>query len=101
MITATPEGVSIEVRVVPRSTRSGAAGTRQGALLVRLHAAPVEGAANEELIDILSSTLNVPKQSVTITSGGRSRSKRVRVRGISVDDARRRLAPLNTNGERG
>ena len=91
MITAAPQGVFINVRVVPRSGHAGLAGTRDGALLVRLNAAPVEGAANAELIDIIARTLGVPKRSVTIASGDRGRSKRVHVSGISTDDAARRL----------
>ena len=74
LIESTPEGIVIAVRVVPRAGRSGVAGTRDGALLVRLNAPPVEGAANAELIDVLADTLGVPKRAVTILSGERSRS---------------------------
>ena len=91
MITATSQGVFISVRVVPRSGKTGLAGTRDGALLVRLNAAPVEGAANAELIDIIARILAVPKRSVTVASGERSRSKRVHVDGVSVEEAARHL----------
>lgn len=77
----------IAVRVVPRAGRSGIAGTRDGALLVRLNAAPVEGAANAELIEVIAKALDVPRRAVTIASGERSRQKRVRVAGISVEQA--------------
>jgi uncharacterized protein YggU (UPF0235/DUF167 family) len=79
------------VRVVPRSGRAGVAGTRADALLVRLAAAPVDNAANDELIRILAAILGVPKRAVAIVAGARSRLKRVRVEGISVDDADREL----------
>ena len=39
----------IRVRVVPRASRSEVAGVRADRVLVRLHAAPVDGAANDEL----------------------------------------------------
>ena len=75
-------GQLLDVRVVPRAGRSGVAGLRDGALLVRLAAAPVDGAANAELIDVLARALDVPKRSIEIVAGDRSRSKRVRVDGM-------------------
>jgi uncharacterized protein (TIGR00251 family) len=91
VIESTPEGVAITVRVIPRAGRSGLAGTRGDALLVRLQSPPVEGAANEELIEVLARALQVPKRAVTIVGGGRSRQKRVRVGGIDAATAAARL----------
>jgi uncharacterized protein (TIGR00251 family) len=91
VIASTPEGVAIAVRVIPRAGRSGLAGTRGDALLVRLQSPPVEGAANEELIDVLARALQVPKRAVTIVAGDRSRQKRVRVTGIDAATAAVRL----------
>jgi uncharacterized protein (TIGR00251 family) len=70
------------VRVIPRAGRSGVAGLRDGAVLVRLAAAPVDGAANDELITVLSKALDVPQRDISIISGERSRSKRVRIAGM-------------------
>ena len=92
MITSSPDGVVIEVRVIPRAAKAGIAGTRNGSVLVRLNAAPVDGAANAELVDVLSDALGVPRRSVTLESGERSRSKRVRVLGVTVEHAKRVLA---------
>lgn len=75
----------IDVRVIPRAGKSGIAGMRGDALLVRLHAAPVDGAANAELIEVLAEALGVPKRAVSIASGERSRQKRVRVEGVTSD----------------
>lgn len=72
------------MRVIPRAGRSAFAGVRDGALVVRLAAAPVDGAANDELIDLLARTLHIPKRDVTIVSGERSRSKRVRIAGLNA-----------------
>lgn len=77
----------LEVRVIPRAGRSGIAGVRDGALLVKLAAAPVDGAANAELIAVLAEVLGLPKRSIEIVSGERSRSKRVRVAGVDRDVA--------------
>lgn len=56
---------------------------RGGALLVRLNAAPVDGAANAELIEVLSDAFDVPKRAVSIVSGERNRQKRVRIEGLT------------------
>jgi uncharacterized protein len=90
-ITSTPEGVVIDIRVIPRAGRSGVSGVRAGALLLRLNAAPVEGAANAEVVDILSGVLGIPRRAVTILTGDRSRLKRVRVEGVSAEFVRSRL----------
>jgi uncharacterized protein (TIGR00251 family) len=93
-IQPTSEGVFVPVRVIPRAGRSGIAGARDGALLVRLNAAPVEGAANAELVEVLAEALGVPKRAVSIVSGDRSRQKRVRVAGVTEAEIRARLGPL-------
>jgi uncharacterized protein (TIGR00251 family) len=75
----------IDIRVIPRAGKSGIAGTRGDALLVRLHAAPVDGAANAELIEVLADALGVPKRAVSIVAGERSRQKRVRIEGVTEE----------------
>jgi uncharacterized protein len=91
MLSSARDGVLIAVRVAPRSSRPGVAGTRDDALLVRLTAAPVEGAANAELIEIIASVLGVAKRAVSIAAGEKSRRKTILVTGLSVDQARTRL----------
>ena len=93
MLHPTTGGVLIDVRVIPRAGRSGIAGTRDNALLVRLNAPPVEGAANAELVEVIAKALGVPKRSVTIDSGERSRLKRIRVGGVTVGEVRSKLVP--------
>jgi uncharacterized protein len=87
-------GVVITVRVLPRASKRGIAGTRDQALLVRLNAAPVDGAANAELVDVLARALDVPKRAVTLVAGERARAKRVHVAGIDAVTARARLGEL-------
>ena len=101
MITSTAGGVLVDVHVIPRAGTSGVAGTRGGALLVRLNAPPVEGAANDELIELLAKALGVAKRAVTIVSGERSRRKRVRVEGIVVAVAEARLGVSGGGGGHG
>lgn len=71
------------VRVVPRASRSEIVGAHDGALRVRVAAPPVEGAANVELVRMLSRALGVPARNVEITSGHASKTKLVRVEGAT------------------
>jgi uncharacterized protein (TIGR00251 family) len=57
-------------------------GTYNGALKVRLHAPPVDGAANEALVALLAELLGVARRDVRILSGTTSRSKLVEINGI-------------------
>jgi uncharacterized protein (TIGR00251 family) len=83
--------MDLDIRVIPRAGRSGFAGLRDGALLVRLAAAPVDGAANEELIALIAKTLRIPKRDITIVSGERSRTKRIRIAGVDREQALSKL----------
>jgi uncharacterized protein (TIGR00251 family) len=91
VIQSTPDGIIIRIRVIPRASRSGLAGTRGDVLLVRLNAPPVEGAANVELIDVIARALNVPRRAVSIIAGEHSRHKQLCVSGIDVSTAALRL----------
>jgi uncharacterized protein (TIGR00251 family) len=66
---------------------------RGGALLVRIAAAPVDGAANDELIDVLCDVLDVPKRAVSILSGERSRQKRIQIEGLTNELIASKLNP--------
>ena len=91
MIHDVPGGAAIDVRVIPRAGTSACAGVRDGRLLVRLAAPPVDGAANDALILFFSTSFHCPKRSVRIVSGEKSRSKRVVLMGVTADAARRTL----------
>jgi uncharacterized protein (TIGR00251 family) len=93
--------VELRVRVIPRASKSGIAGTRDGALLVRLNSPPVEGAANAELIQVISDALGVPKRSVSIVSGQRSRLKRLRIEGVTEEavNAKFKMQNAHTQGD--
>jgi len=93
--------VELRVRVIPRASKSGIAGTRDGALLVRLNSPPVEGAANSELIQLISDALGVPKRSIAIVSGQRSRLKRIVVHGVTMDDVNAKFNMQNANTKGG
>src|SRR5262245_65253720 len=82
MVSETASGVLISVRVVPRAGRSAIDGTRGDAVLVRLKAPPVDGAANAELIRVIAAALGVPARNVSIVSGEHAWQKRIAVDGV-------------------
>ena len=67
------------------------AGEREGALVVRVAAPPVEGAANEALIDFLSASLRVPRRAIRIISGEHGRLKRVAIDGVTLAQVHEQL----------
>jgi uncharacterized protein (TIGR00251 family) len=89
VIKPTSTGVEILIRVVPRARKTGSAGQRGDAVVIRLAAPPVGGAANAALVEWLSRSLAVPARSIRIVSGERSRHKRVAIDGVSVSQVER------------
>jgi len=78
--------VVFQVRVQPRASRDEVAGEMDGALKVRLQAPAIEGRANEALIEYLARLLKRPKAAVRISSGERSRLKRVEITGVTKNE---------------
>lgn len=87
-------GCELPVRVIPRAGRTGVVGVRDRSLLIRLAAAPVDGAANEALVALLAELFDRPTRSFTIVSGRSGRDKRVRVEGLSARDAASKLSAI-------
>jgi uncharacterized protein (TIGR00251 family) len=85
------DGVRLTLHVQPGASRSELAGRHGDALKVRVAAPPVDGAANRELIRFLAAQLGVARASITVVAGSSGRRKTVRVRGLSVADATRKL----------
>ncbi len=79
------------VRVIPRASKTGVAGLRDQAVLVRVGAAPVDGAANAQVLRTLADALGLPLRALTLVSGHTSRTKRIRIEGLTADAALRQL----------
>jgi uncharacterized protein len=88
----TDAGLTLRVRVQPRASRDALAGEREGALVVRLTAPPVEGAANEALSRFLGKALGVAPSAVRVVRGTTGRHKVVSVAGLDAATARERLS---------
>jgi uncharacterized protein (TIGR00251 family) len=93
VIEAIAGGVQLTVRVIPRAAKSATAGIRDGALVVRLNAPPVDGAANEALITLLSSALGISRRQITIVAGSHNRNKRLHISGVDAAKVATALAP--------
>ena len=85
------KGVSFRVKVQPRARKNAIAGTVGDALKLALTAPPVDGRANQAVIQFLADALEIPRASVTIASGEISRDKVVRIAGVSKQTVEQRL----------
>jgi uncharacterized protein len=81
----------ITVRVQPRARRTEIVGEREGVLLVRVSAPPVEGRANEALRKLVARSLGIAGGRVSIARGAGGREKSVRVEGLSQEKLWRAL----------
>lgn len=88
MIRETAAGVEIDVRLIPRSKKTQLGGEREGALVVRVAAPPVDDRANQALVAFLSEILHTPKQSIRIVGGEHTRKKRVMIAGLTAQAVR-------------
>ena len=90
-----PPHTDLSVRVTPRAGRDELAGWRDGVLQVRLRAPPVEGKANEALRRFLGDRLGVATARIEIAAGATSRTKQLRVEGLTAEEVAIRLgAPI-------
>jgi uncharacterized protein len=90
-ITEQSGGVILVIHAAPRAARSQIQGLHGDALKVRLQAPPVDGKANETLMEFLAEVLGVPRRQVTLLSGLTSKHKRVAVQGINAQEVRTKL----------
>ena len=84
-------GVTFRVRVQPRARRNAIVGELGDALKLALTAPPIEGKANRACIGFFAEVLNLPRSSLTITSGQTSRNKVIRASGITAAELLKRL----------
>ena len=82
--TSKDDTITFNVRVVPRASKSEIVGEHDGALKVRIASPPVDGAANAELIKLFAKVFKVSKSNVEIAAGQTSKTKHVRITGITT-----------------
>lgn len=83
--TSTTDGLLLRVRLTPKASKDGIEGieeTAEGAAVkARVRAVPADGAANAALTRLVADWLDVPKSSIALVSGGKSRIKCLAIRG--------------------
>ncbi|MBI5257161.1 MAG: DUF167 domain-containing protein [Burkholderiales bacterium] len=72
-------GCVLDVSVMPNAKHTVVDGLHDGALRVRLAAPPVDGKANQKLIDWLAGELGCPKRAVTLLRGQSARRKQLQL----------------------
>jgi len=90
-ITNAERGAAFPVRVIPRASRNEVEGVTGNALKVRLTAPPVEGAANEALIELLAERLKIRKSQIEIVAGQTSQHKMISIVGLQPSEVEERL----------
>lgn len=85
-------GAAITVRVTPRSSRNEVSEIlSDGTVKIRLTAAPVDGKANETLIEYLAKVLDVSKSNIEIVAGMTGREKLVTILGLSPEEVQKKI----------
>lgn len=85
------DDVLLSIRVQPRAARDAIAGERDGTLVVRTTAPPVDGRANQAVCRLLAKAAGVRPTSVSVERGATGRDKLVRIAGADAAAIRARL----------
>src|SRR5262252_4094914 len=85
------KGMTFSIKVHPRARKNAITGVVGNALKLALTAPPVEGRANQAVIEFFADLFAIPRSSVTIASGETSRNKVVRVSSLSKQQVEQHL----------
>jgi uncharacterized protein len=77
--TAQGNTVTFWLKIKPQSSRRRLARSSSGDLCLELTTPPVEGKANEAALDFLAESLHVPRRSIELVTGAKSRRKLFRI----------------------
>ncbi len=89
------DGCTVSVRVHPGARKDGVSGIHAGAVKISLTTPPVDGRANEALIEFVAEILRIPRGRVNLVSGMTSRTKVLRVTGKSAAEVWAALLPVD------
>lgn len=85
LIQAVKGAIEIQIYVQPGASKSELVGRHGEAIKVRIQAPPIEGRANEAVVEFLAKEFGVAKSAVEIVRGQSSRAKRVRINGLTLE----------------
>ena len=80
------DGITFNIKVLPRSSRCEIAGIQEGSLRIKITAPPVEGLANEECVKFLSKKLGIAKSRIKIVAGLQAKNKVLFISGLNRKD---------------
>jgi uncharacterized protein YggU (UPF0235/DUF167 family) len=86
--------ITLVIRVRPRSAALRVGPWRDGVLDVAVTRAATGGEATRAALEAVADLVGVPSSAVTLEAGARSRVKRLSIRGVTAEEARRRLATI-------
>lgn len=95
-VNETAKGATFAVKVQPRARKNAITGVVGEALKLALTAPPVEGKANQAVIEFFADFFEIPRTSVSIASGETSRNKVIRIAGLPAHKVRERLAAVTS-----
>jgi hypothetical protein len=99
LIRETKNGLSFDIHVNPHASRAEIAGIADGMLKVKVTAPPVEGAANEACIGLLSKKLGLKKSRMKISAGAKGRKKTIVVGDISKTELEQKIHQLDIHDQ--
>ncbi len=82
----------LTVYVQPKASKNKIVGIHGEAVKLMITAPPVDGKANKAVINFFAKFFHLPKAQVTLHSGQQSRTKRLQLAGVSLDEAAAILA---------
>ena len=82
---------TLELKTIPNAPRDEVVGWLGTALKVKVHAPALDGRANDALLDFLATELQVPRRTVSLMRGDKSRQKVIRIDGLDRAEVSRRL----------
>lgn len=84
MIDAIEGGVRLHLFIQPKSSKNEVVGPHNGELKIKITAPPIDGRANEGLIEFLSDYFDIPKRAVVLVKGDTGRHKTVDLLGVDI-----------------